>query len=222
MSTPEQYNPESFRGDFKSLATVVRESWNENHNQSLLYDESFLRSAFEYPGASFDLAPTIYRDGYPTAFVAGFPRTVRLQGRLQRLIFITFWTTSARHKGRGFGSQVWMEILRRAKESGFDGAINYCFDGAATNAIVVACGERMNYRVHRVFSTRYLARLLQPMQNAEAVAGPEVVDLFLKTAAQVPESVPLVRVWSREEAEWQCLRRAGAVCAVREKARDPE
>ena len=33
----------------------------------------------------------------------------------------------------------------------------------------------------------------------------------------MPQSVPLVRVWSREEAEWQCLRRTGAVCSVHEQ-----
>ncbi len=165
MGRPEQSNPESFHGDFDSLAVVVKDSWSETKNQSLLYDASFIRSAFAYPGASFHLAPTIYIDGYPAAFVAAFPRTVRLKGREQRLACITFWTTSARFKGRGYGSQVWMEILRRARDSGYDGAVNFCVDGAATNEIVVACGERVNAAVYRVFSTKYLARLLRPRDN---------------------------------------------------------
>jgi hypothetical protein len=214
---PEQYNPESFRGDFESLAAIVKDSWSENKNQSPLYDESFLRSAFEYPGASFDLAPSIYIDGYPAAFVAGFPRTVRLQGREQRLACITFWTTSVRFKGKGYGSRVWMEILRRLRDRGYDGAINFCVDGAATNAIVVSCGERVSGQVYRVFSTRYLARLLRPAPVSKTVTSRGVVDLFLRLAARVPEEVPLVRIWSREEAEWQCLRRAGALCAVHEE-----
>lgn len=213
---PEQCNPESFRGDFESLATVVKDSWSENQKQSLLYDESFIRSAFAYPGASFDLAPTIYIDGYPAAFVAGFPRTVRLEGREQRLACITFWTTSARFKGRGYGSRVWMEILRRARDSGYDGAVNFCVDGAVTNAMVMACGERVDAEVYRVFSAKYLARLLRPAPGTKTVPSPGVVDLFLRAAAQVPEWVPLVRVWSREEAEWQCLRRTGALCAIHE------
>ena len=217
MKRPEQYNPESFRGDFDSLASVVKDSWSETKNQSLLYEASFIRSAFAYPGASFHLAPTIYIDGFPAAFVAGFPRTVRLKGREQRLVCITFWTTAARFKGRGYGSQVWMEILRRARDSGFDGAVNFCVDGAATNDLVVACGERANAAVYRVFSTKYLARLLRPASAIEAETGLEVVDLFLRAAEQVPESVPLIRVWSREEAEWQCLRRTGALCAVHEE-----
>jgi hypothetical protein len=214
---PEQYNLESFRGDFESLADVVKDSWGQNQNQSLLYDEPFLRSAFAYPGTSFDLAPTIYVDGHAAAFVAGFPRTVRLAGRKQRLACVTFWTTAAKFKGRGYGSQVWMEIIRRLRDSGFDGAVNFCAEGAPTNAIVVACGERVGAQVYRVFSAKYLARLLQPVQQSPTAVPPGVVDLFLRAAARVPESVPLARVWSREEAEWQCLRRTGALCAVHEE-----
>ena len=209
-----QYTPESFRGDFESLAAVVKDSWGQNRDQSLLYDEPFLRSAFAYPGASFALAPTIYIDGSPAAFVVGFPRMVRLGGREQRLACITFWTTSAKFKGRGYGSKVWMEILRRARDIGYDGAVNFCVDGAATNAIVMACGKRVSAEVYRVFSTKYLARLLRPTSMTKTAASPGVVALFLRAAAQVPESVPLVRIWSREEAEWQCLRRTGALCAV--------
>jgi len=51
---PEQFNPESFRGDFEALADVIKDSWGQNQNQSLLYDEPFLRLAFAYPGTSFD------------------------------------------------------------------------------------------------------------------------------------------------------------------------
>lgn len=211
---PEQCKLESFRGDFESLAAVMKDSWG---SQSLLYDAEVMRSAFEYPGASFDLAPTVYMDGIPAAFVAGFPRTVRLDGRERRLMCVTFWTTAAKCKGKGYGSQVWMEILRRIKDSGYDGAVNFCVDGEATNEIVKACGERVNAEVHRVFSVKYMARLLRPAAGTKTVASPGIVDLFLKSAAQVPASVPLVRVWSREEAEWQCLRRTGALCAIHEQ-----
>src|ERR1019366_9052097 len=213
---PEQYKPESFRGDFESLAAVIRDSWGENQDQSLLYDESFLRTAFAYPGTSFDLAPTIYIDGSPAAFVAGFPRTVRMEGREQRLACLTFWTTSAKFKGKGYGSKVWMECLQRAKANGYDGAVNFCVDGEATNAIVVACGERVNATVRRVFSAKYMARLLRPAPLSSTVTNSGTVDLFLRVAAQVPKSVPLVRVWSRGEAEWQCLLRTGALCATHE------
>src|SRR5579862_2308024 len=209
-----QCSPESFRGDFESLAAVVKDSWGQNKDRSLLFDEPLLRSAFTYPGSSYDLAPTIYIDGSPAAFVAGFPRMVRLGGRQRHLVYITFWTTSAKFKSRGYGSQLWMEVLRRAKESGYDGAVNCCVDGAASNAIVIAFGTRVNAEVYKVFSPRYMMRLLQPTATSEAISGEEVVRLFLSAAAQIPESIPLVRIWSREEAEWQCLQRAGGVYAA--------
>lgn len=215
--SPEQYNPESFRGDFESLAAVIRDSWSENQDQSLLYDESFLRTAFAYPGTSFDLAPTIYIDGSPAAFVAGFPRTVRMEGRELRLACLTFWTTSSRFKGRGYGSKVWTEALRRAQVAGYDGAVNFCVDGAATNAIIVACGEKMNAKVRRVFSAKYLVRLLRPTPPTSTAATLGIVDMFLRAAGRVPKAVPLVRIWSREEAEWQCLLRTGALCATHEE-----
>lgn len=207
-------SPESFRGDFESLAAVVKDSWGENQHQSILCDAPLLRSAFAYPGASLDLAPTIYVDGSPAAFVAGFPRTVRLEGREKRLACITFWTTSPRFKKRGYGSQLWMEILRRAKESGYDGAVNFCVDGSATNEMVMNCGKRVNATVNRVFTIKYLGRLLQPAPIAKTTSCQGVAALFLAAASQISDSVPLARVWSREEAEWQCLRRAGAVFAA--------
>ena len=207
-------SPESFRGDFESLAAVVKDSWGENQNQSILCDAPLLRSAFAYPGASLDLAPTIYIDGSPAAFVAGFPRTVRLEGREKRLACITFWTTSAKFKKRGYGSQLWMEILRRARERGYDGAVNFCVDGSPTNAMVMACGKKVNAKVNNVFTITYLARFLQPTPMGKTTPCQAVAALFLTAAAQISESVPLARVWSREEAEWQCLRRAGAVFAV--------
>lgn len=197
----------------------MKESWGQNQSQSLLYDEAFLRSAFEYPGTSYELAPTLYIDGHPAAFAAGFPRRVCLAGREQRLTCITFWTTSATFKGHGYGSQVWMELLRRARDSGYDGAVNFCVDGAPSNTIVITCAKKVNAEVSRVFSAKYMARLLRPASGANVTAssGEKAVDLFLKAAARIPERVPMVRLWSREEAEWQCLRRSGGLCAVHEE-----
>jgi hypothetical protein len=215
---PEQYKLEAFRGDFVSLAAVVKESWehNQDHGQSLLYDERFLRSAFAYPGASFDLAPTIYVDNELAAFAAAFPRTVHVDGRRQRLACITFWTTAMPFRGRGLGSRVWVEMLRRLREQGYDGAVNFCVDGEPTNAMVIRCGKQVGAQVERVFSARYLACLLRPAPTPTTTARSGSVDVFLRAAAQLPKSIPLIRIWSKEEAEWQCLRRTGTLCAAYE------
>src|ERR1039458_9421218 len=162
MTEPIQI--ESFPGDFASLAAVMKCSWGESRSQSLLYDEPFLRSAFQYPGASYELAPTVYIDGYPAAFVAGFPRNVLLNGRPLRLLCITFWTVAAEFKGKGYGARIWMEILRRAREFGYDGAVNFCVDGELSNGIVLSCGARAGAQVSLVSRVKYLARLIRPAE----------------------------------------------------------
>ena len=205
---------ESFRGDFDALASMMKQSWAENEQQSLAYDRPFLRSAFQYPGAAFTLAPTIYVNDMPAAFVAGFPRTVRFDGRDWRLLCVTFWTTSASFKGKGYGSRVWMDVLRRARELGYDGTVNYCVDGARSNEIVVACGKNAGAEVHRVFSAQYVARLLRPPSASSMELSSDVLDVFLAAATRVSPSVPMARVWSREEAAWQCFGREGTLFAV--------
>jgi Acetyltransferase (GNAT) family len=211
---PSDPSPESFRGDFGALAEVIKESWGQNRDQSPLWDEAFLRSAFAYPGSSFDLAPTIYIDDRPAAFVAAFPRRVRFEQTERRWACITFWTTSAKFRRMGYGSVVWMEALRRIKECGFDAAVNYCVDGAPSNDIVETCGRKMGAGVHRVFSAPYIARLLQPAAERKQTGDVDVVPLFLQVAAQLSKTLPLKRAWSPKEAEWQCLRRANAMYAA--------
>jgi GNAT superfamily N-acetyltransferase len=211
---PEPIQFVSFRGDFETLAAVMKHSWSESRSQSLLYDENFLRSAFQYPGSSFELAPTLYIDGSPAAFVAGFPRNVLLDGRPLRLLCITFWTVAAEFKGKGYGARIWMEILRRARESGYDGAINFCVDGEPSNGIVLRCGARAGAYVSLVFSVKYLARLIRPAEARQIPANPDAVDLFLRAAARIPGPVNLQRVWTYEEAEWQCVRRSGALSSA--------
>jgi len=50
----------AFGGDFGQLAAMMQLSWAANKEESLLYTEPFLRSAFDYPGSSFELAPSVY------------------------------------------------------------------------------------------------------------------------------------------------------------------
>jgi hypothetical protein len=211
---PELIQFESFRGDFASLAAVMKKSWGETRSQSLLYGESFLRSAFEYPGSSFELAPALYIDGTLAAFVAGFPRNVLLDGRPLRLLCITFWTIAAGFKGRGYGARIWMEILRRARECGYDGAVNFCVDGEPSNGIVLRCGAQAGARVSLVFSVKYMARLIRPSEARQVAGYPDAIEIFLHAADKIPQSVNLRRLWTSEGAEWQCQRRWGALTSA--------
>ena len=51
--------PSIFRGDFGELAMLMQRSWAENRNEPLLYSAEFLHSAFDYPGSTFELAPSV-------------------------------------------------------------------------------------------------------------------------------------------------------------------
>src|SRR5690242_11382805 len=37
------------------------------------------------------------------------------------------------------------------------------------------------------------------------------IDLFMELASAVPSTLPLIRLWTRKEAEWQCRDRVGAI-----------
>ena len=111
---------EDFRGDFAAVAALMQQSWAENREQSLLYTADFLASCFDYPGANFSLAPTLYDGGKPVAFAAGFPRHVRFKGRELRLLLITFLTVAKEYKKTGYGIVLWNELVRRAQAAGFD------------------------------------------------------------------------------------------------------
>jgi hypothetical protein len=98
---------ESFRGDFAALAGIMEASWSLNKEPALLFTGEFLRSAFEYPGSSFTLAPALYTDEGIAGFCAAFPRNVRMGGRDIRLAVNTFLTVSSRLRGAGNGVAIW-------------------------------------------------------------------------------------------------------------------
>lgn len=211
-SNPSTSAVDVFRGDFGMLASMMQLSWADNHNESLLYSEAFLRSAFEYPGSSFDLAPTVYGDAGPLGFVAGFPRSVLWDGRQARFVLSCFLTASAAVKGAGIGLKLWSNLIQRCRDRGFDGVISYCVEGDDMDRILPGLSSLLKLNTERIFSVKFLVRLLRPAppEPLPPVSG-EDVDLFLELAAALPGSLPLLRQWTREEAEWQCRNRAGAI-----------
>jgi GNAT superfamily N-acetyltransferase len=151
----------------------------------------------------------LYVNGKLAAFEAGFPRRVLLNGRERSFLCLTFLTTSQNFQGRGYGSQVKMELLRRARKHGFYGALAFYADGTSMGA----GAQRAGAYVSRVFRVNYLAKLLGPVSGEDAAPISNIVDLFLKAADKINETVPFIRRWSREEAEWQCRLRSGGLCS---------
>jgi len=204
---------ENFRGDFAQLASLMQASWGENSTQSLLYTSEFLASCFEYPGANFSLAPTIYVQSQPVAFVAGFPRHVKFNGREQKIIVITFLTVSPEYKKKGFGIILWSELVNRARAAGFDGMVNYCVDGEPMNAMILGSCNRLKLPIARIYSARYMSAVLRADDHIQGSPdnNERAAEIFLDLAAPLLDRQPLARIWSKPEAEWQCVSRSQPV-----------
>jgi GNAT superfamily N-acetyltransferase len=214
-SVDQSWSIEDFRGDFGNVATLIQRSWSENSKQPLFYSADFVESSFKYPGASLSLAPTLYNGSNPVAFAAGFPRHVRLKGCDLHVIVSTFLSVSPAYKKRGYGIVLWSELVRRAQRAGFDGMVNFCVDGEPMNGMVEGCAKMLRLPIKRIFSAHYRSYLLRPLQFDEQGYGAETETIheFLQLAAVIAEHTPLARLWSREEAEWQCARRYGVITA---------
>jgi len=203
---------ENFRGDFTQLASLMQSSWAENSGQTLVYTSEFLSSCFKYPAADFSMAPAIYVQSTPVAFVAGFPRHVKFNGRNQKIIVITFLTVLPEYKKKGLGIILWSELVNRARAAGFDGMVNYCVDGEPMNAMIVGSCNRLKLPVARIYSARYMSTVLRSGNHSHSRVSKDhdqqAADLFLALAAPLADSQPLARIWSKPEAEWQCVRRS--------------
>jgi GNAT superfamily N-acetyltransferase len=201
---------ENFRGDFTQLASLMQSSWAENSGQALLYTSEFLSSCFEYPEMDFSMAPAIYVESKPVAFVAGFPRHVKFNGRNQKIIVITFLTVLPEYKKRGLGIMVWSELVNHARATGFDGMMNYCVDGEPMNAMIVGSCNRLKLPVARIYSARYMSTVLRSANHNHVSNdnNQQIADMFLDLAAPLVDTQPLVRMWSKPETEWQCVRRS--------------
>jgi len=213
-AAPSRRSFASFNGDFDELAALMNLSWGENQEQPLRSTSDFLRSAFEYPGAGFELAPAVYRDGRLVAFVAGFPRTVRIAGETKPLLSVSFLTVSPEHKRAGYGPLMWGELLRRARERGFAGALDFTVEGDPWSRQILAVARMLRQPTAQIFSVSFMARLLRGNETAATQTGEvDAAGALLEAATCIGNDVPLLRLWTQAEAEWQC-RRAGAINAT--------
>lgn len=203
---------ENFCGDFAALADMVKDSWSLNKEAALLFTEAFLRSAFEYPGSSFDLAPALYTPDGIGGFCAAFPRNVRMAGRDIRLAVITFLTASTRLRGTGQGVALWGETVKRARAGGYEGTISYCVEGDDMQRMMPAVGKLFRLNMQAVYRVEYLSRFLRPVTGTPPAAATDAeIEMFLDLAAECAGSVPLARLWTPAEAVWQCRQRSGAI-----------
>jgi hypothetical protein len=204
---------EDFRGDFENLASFVQKSWAENESRPLLYTADVLASYFSYPGATFSLAPTLYEDSQIVAFVAGFPRRVHYKGKELSVIITAFLTVATDHKKSGYGILLWSELVKRARKAGFAGVMSYSVENEPMSKMMLGCYQRMSLPASRIFSVPYLTRFIlsKPSQANPEGSGQWSVGEFLEIASKTAESTSLGRLWTLEEAEWQCQRRGNSI-----------
>ncbi|HEY3412193.1 MAG TPA: GNAT family N-acetyltransferase [Armatimonadota bacterium] len=210
-STPLQFH--DFSGDYAALSQLMTASWNQNQGQGLDYSPEFLRSYLQYPGMTPALAPVILDNGRPIAFVCAFPRTLRIAGQTRRFALLTLFTVSPACKGRGLGVKIWVECLRRAREAGFEGTLHYCVDGNVSNHVITTAARQAGYTTQPVLSVPYLMAYIgnQPGDPLPEVDAAQAAAALVDHAERLSSRLPIARLWSPQEALWQCRDRFGAL-----------
>jgi hypothetical protein len=203
---------ESFRGDYAALAALIAESWAE-YDQALVYDEDFLRAALAYPGMSPDLAPTLYVGEAPKGFASAHPRAASLAGRPVRLAISAILSVAPDYKGLA-GGLLLRDLARRVRTAGFDGLLHYCIDGDPMDAMLLGLCRAMRLPTGKIFTVGYLSRLLFPKAPSDTPADPATAKALMDLSVGV--DAPLRRLWTAQEADWQCFGRAGAVAVLHE------
>lgn len=204
---------EDFRGDFAPLSEMMIEAWSRRKEQALVYSEPYLRSCFEFPGMSAALAPAIYNDAGPVAFIAGFPRRLQVNGRDLNAVRASMLTTSASLNAAGWGIVVWSALARRARALGFEAMVNYSVAGLGIDAFFAGCGRRLGLTTTHVFRAGCLAALLRPGGDDSAPGEDVEPRLFAGAANALAARTPIARLWSEAEAEWEIRMRHGALPA---------
>ncbi len=212
VESQDKIEATDFRGNFDELAAVMQRAWAGNKEVPLLYTVPFLKSAFEYPGTDVHLSPTIYSEtGELLAFIAGFPRQFQVNGTPHSFILTSFLTAAEDQKGSNYGLGLWREVHKRARDEGFDGALSLCVEGDGMDRIISSIARLFRFHTKRIFSVEYLTRFLRPAQDKAESASDRDIDTFLELASAIPDGTPFARLWTREEAVWQCRTRSGAI-----------
>jgi hypothetical protein len=81
------------------------------------------------------------------------------------------------------------------------------------NAMIVGSCNRLKLPVARIYSARYMSTVLRSDHRTHGSNdnNPQAAGIFLDLAAPLADGPPLARIWSKPEAEWQCLRRSQAM-----------
>jgi GNAT superfamily N-acetyltransferase len=195
---------------FEEASNLIRDAFATNKESALDYTTEFISSCYRYPGADPALSPAFFDNGSMVSVLASFPRRVRFDNREALLALLTFNSVSPEYRRFGLGIEMVSEAVERAKQAGYNGAIFYCVDGNIANKTTVVGFRAAGATCRKVFTLDYLMGLPRPSPPPASICEPDT-NTFVRLANQMSMRLPFARIWSEEEARWECSEKSGAV-----------
>ena len=194
---------------YEDAAAVIRRAFQTNDETPVNYNSAFLASCYSYPGTQPALSPAFFDGDRLVAVLMSVPRHVVFEQKRLNLALLSLNAVQPEYRAYGLGIEIVTEAVRRACMHGYNGAIYYCVDGHPANRTSAAGVKAAGATSHRVFTVEYLIKVLRGMP--EEGSNPANPRDFLDAAEPLSRKVTFSRVWSIEEATWQCFGRYGAL-----------
>lgn len=200
---------------YEDAATVIRRAFHTNNETFLNYNSKFLASCYAYPGVQSELSPAFFHDDRVVSVLVSLPRHVIFESQRLALALLTLNAVEPEYRAYGLGIEMVAEAVRRARTSGYDGAIYYCVDGHPANRTSAAGVKAANEACSHVYTVEYLIKILRaPSSHESELAG---ANDFLYGAERLKQRTSFCRVWTADEADWQCCARYGGLSERLEK-----
>ena len=200
---------------YEDAAAVIRRAFQTNKEPFLNYNANFLASCYTYPGAQPELSPAFFHDDRLVSILVSLPRHVIFERKRLALALLTLNAVEPEYRSYGLGIEMVAEAVRRARASGYDGAIYCCVDGHRANRTSSAGVKAANEACNHVYTVEYLIKILRVPSSDES--EPAGANDFLSSAERLSDRMSFCRVWTADEAAWECSGRYGALSEKLEK-----
>jgi GNAT superfamily N-acetyltransferase len=187
---------------YDDAAAVIRRAFHTNNETFLNYNSTFLASCYDYPGTKSELSPAFFHDDRLVAILVSLPRHVVFERKRLALALLTLNAVDPQYRAYGLGIEMVTEAVRRARANGYDGAIYYCVEGHAANRTSAAGVKAASATCNHVYTVEYLIKILRATSSEESESA-DPKD-FLYAAEPLARRISFSRVWSVDEAAWQC------------------
>ena len=190
--------------ELASAAVLIRESWRQNPDTPMDYTREMLSSWIRYTGSRPPVARGVFDGQRLIAFVAGFPRTFRLNERETTSAADDMVHCRSRLSTAGTRTPRLGRLVRQAKTENYDGTLHYCARGNPSNNITLAGAAEAGAHTGHIYDVTFLMKALRAGTTEAVQVRAATADCFLTAASGTPINVPLFRTWTAAEAEWAC------------------